>query len=97
MVVLILPAFKEGMMLLLKVFVGGVQDRTYLLFLSRIHEKKGTDLLVKAYKKMALNKGLDLPALVIAGPGAETSFGNKIIQLVAGDEILRKNVFFLAC
>lgn len=41
-------------------------ERRFLLFLSRIHEKKGCDLLVKAFAEVAMrDPGLDL---VIAGP-----------------------------
>lgn len=42
-----------------------VADKPYLLYLSRIHEKKGCDLLLKAFAK--LNKRKDLQ-LVMAGP-----------------------------
>ena len=38
-------------------------DRAYLLFLSRIHEKKGLDLLIRAYAALG-----PAPLLVIAGP-----------------------------
>ncbi|VTZ27515.1 Glycosyl transferase group 1 [Methylocella tundrae] len=44
----------------------GVADRRYILFLSRIHPKKGCDLLVEAFAKIAA-KDPDLD-LVIAGP-----------------------------
>lgn len=52
----------------------------YWLFLSRIHEKKGVDLLVNAYLKLLSEKG-DLPALVIAGPGLDTAYGKEMISL----------------
>lgn len=43
-----------------------LRGRRYLLFLSRIHEKKGCDLLVEAFvKSAARDAGLDL---VVAGP-----------------------------
>ena len=42
-------------------------NRNFLLFLARIHEKKGIDLLLKAYS--AAKRELADTALVIAGPG----------------------------
>lgn len=59
---------------------GGIPS-DFLLFLGRIHQKKGVDLLVKAYLKLRDEKD-DLPYLVIAGPGLESEFGADIIKLV---------------
>jgi len=50
-----------------KRYCPGLQDRPFLLFLGRIHPKKGVDLLIHAYQKTAAHHDLP-PALVIAGP-----------------------------
>jgi glycosyltransferase involved in cell wall biosynthesis len=60
---------------------GLEKNRPYLLYISRIHEKKGIDLLVTSYLNLEQEK-IPLPALVIAGPGRETAYGEKI-QLIA--------------
>jgi glycosyltransferase involved in cell wall biosynthesis len=45
----------------------GLQDRPFLLFLGRIHPKKGVDLLIQAYQKIVAHDDQP-PALVVAGP-----------------------------
>lgn len=91
-----------------------LREQSYFLFLSRIHSKKGVDLLIKAYKKV-FNLNLDrlakplvanavteiyphvvekFPKLVIAGPGLDTAFGQKIQQLVRESKLLQENVIF---
>lgn len=45
--------------------VPAVRDRGFFLFFGRIHEKKGCDLLLQAYARVAHETDLDL---VIAGP-----------------------------
>jgi len=54
-----------------------LENKPYWLFLSRIHPKKGVDLLLNAYLRLEkMNK--NIPALVIAGPGLETAYGQEL-------------------
>lgn len=59
-----------------------VKDKSFLLFLSRIHEKKGVDLLIQAYLNLQ-QEGIDLPHLVIAGPGLDNPYGQQMQKLAA--------------
>ncbi|RKR82261.1 glycosyltransferase involved in cell wall biosynthesis [Mucilaginibacter gracilis] len=79
------PLFTEGMASAFLDRCPDLQNGKFFLFLSRIHEKKGVDLLIEAYNSILQDKSLvsDLiPKLVIAGPGLDTAYGKKIKKLV---------------
>jgi glycosyltransferase involved in cell wall biosynthesis len=75
----------------------------FILFLGRIDEKKGVDMLLKAYAKLIKVKESDpsnipilgvIPKLVIAGPGLDTPYGRKMEAFVLNDINLRNMVIF---
>lgn len=54
--------------------------KPHFIYLSRVHSKKGVDLLIKAY--LRLEKELDnLPQLIIAGPGLDQAYGAAMQEL----------------
>jgi glycosyltransferase involved in cell wall biosynthesis len=72
-----------------------IGENSYLLFFSRIHQKKGIDLLIAAYSELidkANALGKTIPKLVIAGPGVNTAFGRKVFRMAATARF--KNMFF---
>jgi glycosyltransferase involved in cell wall biosynthesis len=87
-----------------------VEGHAYYLFLSRINEKKGVELLIKAYAALrgtstgphapeteavaADNQQTAAPHLVVAGPGLNTSYGQALVSYVATELTLQQTVSF---
>ncbi len=69
-----------------------LNGKPYILFLSRIHEKKGLDLLIDAYQKLLEEN--DIPDLIVAGPGIDTAYGQKVLNFVNSSLLLQKKVYF---
>lgn len=63
-----------------------VKNKTFWLFLSRIHPKKGVDNLIRAYVRLK-EEMLEIPDLVIAGPGLETGYGKRLKELAKGNHV----------
>lgn len=59
-----------------------LKGKPFLLFLSRVHVKKGVDLLIDAYH--LISQKYDMPDLVIAGPGMDTDYGIQLSKKSAG-------------
>lgn len=90
------PVYSSVMSELFESTFPVLKKRNYILFLGRIDYKKGVDLLVKAYSQVLKNNetGMDIPDLVIAGPGLETSFGEEIKTFVEFDTFLNQKIVF---
>lgn len=55
----------------------------FWLFLGRIHPKKGVDLLLRAYHRLAAASDAPLPALVVAGPCTDDRYRATLDTLAA--------------
>jgi glycosyltransferase involved in cell wall biosynthesis len=71
-----------------------VSGKRYILFLSRVHEKKGVDLLILAFQQLVSKGTINDLHLVIAGPGLETPYGQKMQHLVAQHKEIKNLVSF---
>ena len=64
--------------------VPSLQGRPFLLFAGRMHEKKGCDLLLRAYAEM--RRKVDLPPLIMAGPD-ETGLTRNLQAMTAAEKL----------
>ncbi|SFZ94034.1 Glycosyltransferase involved in cell wall bisynthesis [Flaviramulus basaltis] len=72
-----------------------VYGKPFLLFLSRIHHKKGVDILLKAYYQWVSTSNIKDPIkLVIAGPGLESNYGKELLEFINSKPILKDHIFF---
>ena len=74
-----------------------LKDKSYFLFLSRINYKKGIDLLIEAYASILYTyteNAKEIPMLVIAGPGLDTTYGKAIQGKVKNNEELLDKIVF---
>lgn len=69
--------------------------KSYYLFLGRYHEKKGIDLLIKAYSKLLTTQLTELSDLIIAGPGLKSEYGKFISNLVNENNLLKNKITLL--
>ncbi|MBG9377065.1 glycosyltransferase [Panacibacter sp. DH6] len=75
---------------------SGLNDRPFILFLSRIHEKKSVDLLIQSYVDIVKGSNTanqtNIPKLVIVGPGMNTPFGKNLLTMAA--DLKDEYIFF---
>lgn len=94
------PEYHQGMAEAFAQKCPGIKDRSYFLFLGRIHPKKGVDILIKAFSAIYHSSLASQPSalnhqqcLVIAGPGLETAYGREM-QKLASDLCPPNSVFW---
>jgi len=91
------PEYNQDMQLAFNQSCAGLTNQPYLLFLGRIDLKKGVDLLIQAYlnlQEAAKVTSTQLPKLVVAGPGLDTGFAEKLCLEVEKYPELKNEIYF---
>ena len=91
------PSYHSGMSMAFNKLCPGLDGKPYFLFLSRIHTKKGLNLLIDAYINLYELDNIadtEIPKLVIAGPGLETNYGKWLQNRIPNKSKAKKNIFF---
>lgn len=76
------PTYRPAMQQAFATNLPSWNGESHILFLSRIHPKKGVDLLIKAYLKLEKEQE-NIPQLIIAGPGLNNDFGKEMLVLAS--------------
>jgi glycosyltransferase involved in cell wall biosynthesis len=87
------PPFCESMKIEFLRKYPHLSGKSYFLFFSRIHPKKGLDVLLKAYQQLKFANP-NCPELVVAGPGLYSDYGDQILDLVSESTMLSDHVTF---
>ena len=91
------PAYSSSMKITFEEKYKLEEGATFILYMGRIDEKKGLDLLVKAYHNILSSnvQNHNLPIVVIAGPGQNSDFGKKIEKYINANPVLQKYFVFV--
>jgi len=90
------PSYTYQMDMALKEICPALSNEPFILFLSRINEKKGVDILIEAYNLFYIQAqtfGNRIPRLLIAGPGLDTPYGKKILARVDSLSLNKEIIF----
>lgn len=89
------PTFNYSMIDAFERLCHNVSFGKYILFLGRVDDKKGVELLLQAYEQLLSTTGTGpIPHLVIAGPGMESNYGLMLQMFVNANTRLKSHTHF---